>query len=314
MQAVAPSKFLFVLNPKSGSKSRTNWQSLISEYFKSKPHAIEFFLFTGNDDAGSLGQKIGEIKPDKVIAVGGDGTINLVATKLMGTNIPMGILPAGSANGLAREFQLPSSPDLNLELIETGIVREMDVLKINHEFISLHLADLGLNAQLIKYFEESNWRGKLGYAKVLLKTLWRTQRVRVTIETDKEKMERKAYMVVLANARTYGTGAVINPIGDLHDGKFEVIIVRKLAFSVLLKMIFRHKPYNSEKIEIYSTTKVTIRSNRKTYFQADGEYLGRKNLIQAEIVTGKLKIIKPAEDTELSLEKQAIRHNFLSNT
>ena len=205
----------------------------------------------------------------------------------------MGILPAGSANGLAKELQLPVAPEEALEIIETGDEKPMDILKINGEFISLHLADIGLNAQLIKYFEESNWRGKFGYAKVVFKTLWRKQRLKVMIETDTEKIWRKAYMVVLANSKTYGTGAVINPDGNLSDGKFELIIVRKLALSELLKMILFHKPFNRQKVEVLRTTKVTIRSKNSTYFQSDGEYLGKKNCIEAQIISGQLTILRP---------------------
>ena len=104
-----------------------------------------------------------------------------------------------------------------LKIIEMGRVKKMDVICINDEHISLHLADIGLNAQLIKYFDNSNWRGKIGYAKVFLKTIWNTQRVKVFIETDEGEVWRRSYMVVLANARKYGTGALINPEGNLSD-------------------------------------------------------------------------------------------------
>ena len=301
MQPSGPLKFLFVINPVSGGKSKNNCQEAIIEYFSTKPHAIDFLLLTGKNDAASLDDKIKEIKPDRVIAVGGDGTVNFVAKKLLGTGIPLGILPAGSANGLAKELKLPTSPEPALKIIETGIEQPMDAVKINDDVISLHLADIGLNAQLIKYFEESNWRGKFGYAKVVLKTLWRTQRVKMLIETDNEKILRSAYMVVIANSKTYGTGAVINPIGNVDDGKFEVVIVRRLALSELLKMILFHKPYDPRKVEIFRTTKLCVSLKKKTYFQADGEYLGKKNHVKAEIITSQLSVMKAQEAEELAL-------------
>ncbi len=301
MQPVGPLKFLFVVNPVSGGKSKNNWQEAITEYFRTKPHAIDFLLLTGKNDAVSLDDRIKKTKPHRVIAVGGDGTINFVARKLLGTGIPLGILPAGSANGLARELKLDTSPEIALQTIETGTERAIDAVNINNDFISLHLADIGLNAQLVKYFEESNWRGKFGYAKVVLKTLWRTQRVKMLIETDNEKILRRAYMVVIANSKTYGTGAVINPIGDVDDGKFEVVIVRRLALSELLKMIFLHKPYNPKKVEIYRTTKLCISLKKSTHFQSDGEYLGKKNHVKAEIISGQLFIMKAQEVEELAM-------------
>ena len=83
MQPVGPLKFLFVVNPVSGGKSKNNCQEAIIEYFRTKPHAIDFLLLTGKNDAVSLDDRIKKTKPDRVIAVGGDGTINFVARKLL---------------------------------------------------------------------------------------------------------------------------------------------------------------------------------------------------------------------------------------
>jgi len=280
-----------VLNPISGGKSKLNWQEAIVEYFKEKLHSPHFFLLTGKNDAQELGAQIKQVSPDRVIAVGGDGTVNFVAKQLLETNITMGILPAGSANGLATELKIPTDPVEALTLVENGIGKPIDVVHLENGVISLHLADLGLNAQLVKYFEESNWRGKLGYAKVLFKTLWRKQKVKVQIKTDDGSIVRKVYMVVLANSKSYGTGAVINPDGDLRDGKFEVVIVRRLAFSELLKMIFQHKTFDRRKVEVLRTTEVNISCNRAFYFQSDGEYLGKMKTIEAKIIPRQIMII-----------------------
>ena len=258
-------------------------------------------MLSGKDDSALLDERIKTTKPDRVIAVGGDGTINFVASKLLNTGITLGIIPAGSANGLAKELNIPSDVQEALQIIEEGFAQDMDAIKIDNEYISLHLADVGLNAQLVKYFEESNWRGMLGYAKVLLKTLWRTQPIKMFIETDNEKLLRKAYMVVIANSRTYGTGAVINPSGDIGDGKFEVVIVRRLAFSELIKMIFLHKRYDPRKVEVYRTTKVCITAKKNIYFQSDGEYLGKRKNVQATILSSQLSILKPQEQAEPAL-------------
>jgi len=294
MSTVAPLKFLFVINPVSGGSGKENRENAIRNYFSSTPHTAEVFLLDGKNDAASVDYWIKTIRPDRVVAVGGDGTINLVAKKLMGTELTLGVIPAGSANGLATELGLPQKIEQALEIVVNGQVKKMDVVKINRETISLHLADVGLNAQLIKYFEESNWRGKIGYAKVLLKTLWNKQQMTVTIETDKQKIERKAFMVVLANSRTYGTGAVINPTGDLYDGKFEIVVIRRLALSELLKMIIFHKPFNPKKVEVFSTSSAIIKTKRKTYLQADGEYLGKENFIKASVAAEKVNIVVAA--------------------
>jgi len=91
--------------------------------------------------------------------------------------------------------------------------------------------------------------------------------------------------------------------GSFND-KFlpgEVVIVRKLALSELLKMIFLHKPYNPKKVEIFRTTKLCISLKKKAYFQADGEYLGKKNHVKAEIISSQLSVMTAQEKEELAL-------------
>ena len=102
-------------------------------------------------------------------------------------------------------------------------------------------------------------------------------------------------MIVLANATRYGTGATINPEGRLDDGRFEVVIVRRLNFWELLKLLITHKPFNADKVEIFSTAKLQLTTLKKSYFQVDGEYRGRTKTIQAEILSNCLRIMVPAE-------------------
>src|SRR5687768_619114 len=153
-------KILFVVNPSAGKKStKKNWETIIREYFKSLEHTIELFLLTGKNDAVSLQYWIDKFKPDRVVAVGGDGTVSFVARQLLSSPIAMGILPAGSANGMARELQIPAAPQGAMDVIVNGDIKCSDLICINDKHICLHLSDLGINAQLIKYFEEGNMRG-----------------------------------------------------------------------------------------------------------------------------------------------------------
>lgn len=294
MQTPESLKFLFVINPGSGGKSDQNWETVITNYFKPLPHAIEFYTIDEKHTSTLLQDYIRKSHPNRVVAVGGDGTITMVGKLLLGSNIALGILPAGSANGMARELQIPIDPRLALDITVNGNVKCADVLKVNDE-ICLHLSDIGMNAQLIKYFEEGTSRGKLGYAKVALKVLRNRQHMQVVIETRDMEVRRNAFMVVLANASKYGFGAVINPEGDLYDGFFEVIIIRRLAISELFKMWFRPQPFNPKKIELYHARSVSIETDRKVHFQVDGEYLGKVNKIKARIIPTQLTILLPQE-------------------
>ena len=286
-------KLLFAINPVSGGKSKVNWENKITEYFRPLPHTIQVFMLTGKDDSASLRHHIASWKPDRVIAVGGDGTIISIAEQLLGTGIPLGIIPAGSANGLATELNLPADLEKNLDIIINGQVKKMDAIRINNKEISIHLSDIGLNALLIKYYERNKGRGKWGYFKAIFRTLWDKQLMNVHIVGNGIDEHRKAFMIVLANATKYGTGALINPKGDLYDGEFELIIVRKLALAELIKMLIQHRELNPNKIDTLKVKEVTLTPSRKAYFQVDGEYRGKTEKIHAAILPGQLNVVLP---------------------
>ena len=288
-------KILFVINPISGAKGKIAWEPAIRKYFESLPHSIEFFLLDGKDDATSLKYWIEKLQPERVIAVGGDGTVSLVAEQLLGINIAMGILPAGSANGMAKELDIPTEVEGALNIILNGVIKPCDAIRINDKEISLHLSDLGVNAQLVKYFEQGNLRGKLGYALKVFKVLWRKKMMDVTIKTNKEEIKRRAFMVVIANASKYGTGALINPEGNLGDGLFEIVVVRRIHFISVLKMFLKFKRFNPKKVELFQAESAVITTVKKTHFQVDGEYLGKVDNVKAAIIKSQLKIILPAK-------------------
>lgn len=100
-------------------------------------------------------------------------------------------------------------------------------------------------------------------------------------------------MVALANATKYGTGAVINPEGKIDDGLFEVIIIRRLSFAALLKMLFKPGLFDPKKIEIFHCTSVEINTSRNVHFQIDGEYKGKVKNISASILPKSVKMILP---------------------
>lgn len=286
-------KLLFVINPVSGGKSKENWETRIREYFNDLPHTVEIFLLGGEHDADSIGHYISNWKPDRVVAVGGDGTIKAVAEHLVGSDISLGIVPGGSANGMARELGLPLDLEKNLHIILNGQSKKMDVIRINDKEISIHLSDIGLNALLIKYFEKNKGRGKWGYFKAIFRTLWEKQSMDVHIVGNGVDERRRAFMIVLANASKYGTGALINPKGDLYDGEFELIIVQRLALVELIKMLIQHRQLNPNKIDILKVKEVTLTTAKTAYFQVDGEYRGKTEKIHARILPGQLSVMLP---------------------
>lgn len=288
-----PMRLLFVVNPISGGKQKTDWESAIREYFKDKRQSIAFYLLTGEDDKRSLQHHIERFNPARVVAVGGDGTVKMVADLLKETTMVMGILPAGSANGMAAELCIPDDTTAALDIVANGREQKIDLLRINEEQVCIHLADVGLNAMLVKYFEKSEKRGMWGYGKAVARVLWEKRKLRVSIQTEKELIKRKAYMVVLANARKYGTGANINPDGNISDGHFEVVILRKINVFEIMKAVFTDHSFVSHRIEVIPATSAAVRIHRKSYFQVDGEFQGEVSSVDARILPGILNVMVP---------------------
>lgn len=282
-------KLLFVVNPSSGSHD-TNYSALINEFFSSRNIQFEIYELPKKCELDDIKAAIKNIKPTKVVAVGGDGTLKLVAECLLNTTIPIGLVPAGSANGMARELGIPTVPEEAFELILTGTPKSIHVVIVNGE-LCIHLADIGYNAYVVKRFDDLPQRGMWGYAKAAWYAFWRRHKMEVTFKTDDEEIKSSAAMVVIANATMYGTGIKINPDGLLDDDFFEVILIKEYAVMEILKIKFTSLPFNPEKIEIFKTRELTIQTKHRVHFQVDGEYMGKVNRIAAEIIPDAIQVI-----------------------
>ncbi len=284
-------KLLFIVNQKSGNNS-TDWHQQIHSYFNASNYNIRLFELTKPCEPQQIKEAIEAYQPHRVIAVGGDGTVKLAAQCLLHTNIPLGILPAGSANGMAKELNIPVNIIKALDVAVSGGTKKIHLVKVNNE-ICIHLSDIGFNAFVVKKFEADHGRGMWGYIKAFWKVLWKRPLMEVKIQTDKAWVKRNAAMIVIANATKYGTGALINPNGKLDDEVFEVIVVKKISVKEIFKMMFTHTPYDKSKIELFQTSSLHIQSRRRAHFQVDGEYLGKVNSIDAAILTNALEVVIP---------------------
>jgi diacylglycerol kinase (ATP) len=286
-------KYLFVINSGSGSKDHHARDEKIKAFLDEENITDGIYQLPEHFDIKQIKDHVQKLQPEKVIAVGGDGTVTMMANVVAGSEIALGIIPGGSANGMAKELGIPENIDAALAVLTEGEEKPIDLIKINNGDLCLHMSDIGLNAHLIKHFDEGRLRGKLGYALVIIKTLWKKEKMNVLIHTNDTQIKRTAFMVALANATKYGTGAVINPEGKIDDGLFEVIIVRKLSFGALLKMLFKPGLFDPKKIEIYHCTSVEINTSRKVHFQIDGEYKGKVKNITASVLPKSVKMILP---------------------
>ncbi|MFW0714945.1 diacylglycerol/lipid kinase family protein [Pedobacter sp. N23S346] len=282
-------KLLFIINPGSGSHD-INLKEVISSHFSTKEVSIELFELSKDCSLEKIKAKIKEEHADRVVAVGGDGTLKLVAECLLNTDVPIGIIPAGSANGMAKELGIPTKIEQALDLVLTGTPHKIHTVKLNDE-ICIHLSDLGFNAYLVKKFDTLPERGMWGYAKATWHALWNHKRMQIELDIKGKIIKSAAAMVAIANATMYGTGLKINPDGKLDDELFEIIVVKDYSYLEILKIWLTKLPFNPKKIEVFQTSKVKIFSKHKVHFQIDGEYVGKVNEVTAEILPASVTVI-----------------------
>jgi diacylglycerol kinase (ATP) len=287
-------KTLFVINPKAGGTNHEGTIESLKELVKAKGVEAKFYFTSGKDDETKIKKQIDRFKPERIVSGGGDGTIQLVAKILLPYELTMGILPLGSANGLATALEIPKDPLEAAQRIFTSIkVRPMDMLRFNDKHLCIHLSDIGVNALIVKKYEEGGERGLLGYAKHLLSAIQETPLYHITVQTPEETFYKEGFMMAFANAHKYGTGVQISE-GSVSDGMFEVCNVEKVTLDDAIKAgltilnVFVDKNMFSDVITCREA-EVTI--DQKAHFQIDGEYMGLTDHLKIEIVPGALKLI-----------------------
>ena len=284
---------IMVVNPISGAIDKTELINATKRFAKNVKCKLYIYKTSGQNDIPKIKALYDTYNPERIIVAGGDGTIKMVAEAIEKENVILGILPAGSSNGLATDLDLPETLEENLSIAFLNDYFEIDVIEINNEK-SMHLSDLGLNAELIKNYEKSLVRGKWGYALQILTTIIEIEEpFTATITANNKTIKCVARMIVIANAKKYGSGIIINPNGEMNDGKFELVILKNLDLIVLGKIITGNMPINSEDIEIISTDKATITTNFPISFQMDGEYCDVKTRLDIKILPKMIKVAIP---------------------
>lgn len=284
---------LFVVNPISGDNDKSSIIKTIKSWSQSSNESIEIWETTGKNDKEKLEQKIKEAEPEKVVAVGGDGTVLLCASILMNSKISLGILPMGSANGMSSELHIPQNINDALHVVHRGYSKKSDMLLFNDQDIGMHISDIGLNAGLVKQFEEGPRRGFLGYAKGIVGELSDLKPFKIKIETDKETYETKGYMVAFGNAKRYGTGALLNNVGKINDGLLELSILNYFDITAIAGHFFDIINDESEHMKTIQCKKATISTERAVPFQIDGELQNDTNEVSVEVIPNCLNLIVP---------------------
>lgn len=284
---------IFVVNPISGDLDKSDLLDAVQEFSVMNNFNLVVYQTTGEKDAAAIQSLYNEYKPERIIVAGGDGTIKMTAEAMEAHDVVIGILPAGSANGLAVDLNLPDVLEENLKIAFLHHYIEMDMVCINGKK-SIHLSDIGINADLIKNYEESDLRGFWGYALQAYTTLKDSEEpFLAVVSANNEVVEHTAKIIVIANSKRYGTGVTINPNGSMDDGRFELIILKSLDLVLLSRIITGNMPVDSDDVVIISAEKALIKTDRLVNFQIDGEYCGAQNELDICILHKQMKIAVP---------------------
>lgn len=290
------SAILVIYNKHSGAKADGGFEALLEE--KSKQYAFNFQVYEmGNDDCeGKIRQEIKNFHPDVLIAAGGDGTLNIVAKIASDQKLPVLILPCGSANGMARELNVPNNITAAFDVLDNYQNKPIDLLTVNGS-TCVHLADIGLNARIVERFDLDPKRGLSTYARYLWQEIFLIKSRTIQIRHDGKQTKRKAVSITFANATKYGTGAVINPTGKIDDGKFELCIIKRFPRLKILSLawkMFRGSLQTSEYFEVISCEQAELNSKRGITLQVDGEVIGKVKRIEISIQPKSLMLLLPA--------------------
>ncbi len=300
-------KLLFVVNPISGGIDK---EPFISEAGKlCNKYGIDYHIFktTGNNDEEQLKNLLLKILPDKVVSVGGDGTTLFTSLVLKDTGFPMGIIPLGSANGMATELYVNPKPMEALrDILMSEIIQGLDMIKVNDKYYSIHIGDVGLNARIVKAYEEDPERGMITYAKYFLAELTKLTPFKVTVKANGVEYTEKVFMVGICNARKFGTGIPLNAVGNPMDGKFEIVMVTRIDAPSLIKAglaRFDESFLDNRAARVIVTEKAEILFDRPHLLQLDGEVIGEFKKLNVEIIKNAVNFITHGDNKYLVSKK-----------
>jgi len=233
-----------------------------------------------------------------VLAWGGDGTINEIASVLTGTPSTLAVIPAGSGNGFARELGIPWTPDAAVDVAVRGRDRAIDAGEIDGRLF-FNIAGIGVDAVIAEQF---NAQGKLGrrglvpYVRIGLRECftYRSRRYRVTL--DGEEIHSNALVIAFANGREYGNRIRLAPHARMADGKLEALVVEDRS-PILRLWAARHlalgKADRAARITTRSITSALVETDGDILYHVDGEIGRGRDRVEVRIRPGALKVRVP---------------------
>jgi len=231
------------------------------------------------------------------VVMSGDGLLGMIGGAIAGTGIPMGILPAGRGNDLARVLGIPTDPEGAVSVLAERETRTIDVGEANGQRF-LGIASVGFDSDANRIANETRVvRGSLVYAYAALRALAAWKPARFTVSAGDEHLRFTGYTVAAANSKAYGGGMFVAPDADLADGELDVVMVGevgKLRFLGNLPKVFKGTHVEQDEVKVFRARSIDLSASRPFAVYADGEHITDLPA-KIRILPGALDVIAPSQ-------------------
>jgi len=233
-----------------------------------------------------------------VLAWGGDGTVNEVASVLAFREATLGIIPSGSGNGLARELRIPLDPDRAFDVAFGGRECRIDAGELDHRLF-FNIAGIGIDARVAHRFAADGLvrRGFFRYLEIAAQELFTFKAGYHTVVTDGASVRVEALLIAIANGRQYGNGALIAPAARLDDGRLDVVVVSSrspLAAIAQAPRLFMGQIARVRGVTCVPAVDIEVTSAHPVVYHVDGEPFVGGDSIAARPHPGALRLMVPA--------------------
>ncbi len=210
------------------------------------------------------------------VVMSGDGLLGAIGGAMAGAETPLGLIPCGRGNDLARVLGVPDEPEAAVAAILAGATRRIDVGEVNGKRF-LGIVSVGFDSEASARANRSRFlRGNLVYAWAAVSTLLRWKPARFTVRVGEERIRLSGYSVSVANSRAYGGGMFIAPGAELDDGEFDVVHVGevgKLRFVSNLPKVYKGTHVEEDAVSVFRASHLELTASRPFPVYADGEHL-----------------------------------------
>ena len=297
-------KIVYLINPKSGTSGKSSLRDLLSKETTSKGIKFEILHTRADGNYYFLIQKIRKEKITDVVVCGGDGSINAVASELMGIEVNIGIIPMGSGNGLAFTAQIPKNINRALEIIFSGTASFIDGFYINDQF-SCMLCGIGFDAKVAHDFAKQKRRGLQTYIKVTAINFFSAKPYTFEIISGEKSFSTEAFFISIANSNQFGNNFTIAPKASLNDGLLDIVIVKKMnklvfPFSIISQVTGINAKQDitdfpeKKNIMYFQTPSLTIINKDGAPLHIDGDPKETAQKFKIRIVQNAVRLIQPA--------------------